>query len=58
MCCVFLQAKDTPLHKASWRGHAEVADLLIKNGAAINAINDVSWHIIGICFHLLNVVNL
>ena len=48
MCCVLLQDKETPLHKASRGGHPEVADLLIRNGAAINAINDVSWHIIGI----------
>ena len=48
MCCVLLQDKETPLHKASRGGHPEVADLLIRNGAAINAISDVSWHIIGI----------
>ena len=46
MCCVFLQDKETPLHKASWGGHAEVADLLLRSGAKINQTNKVSLHII------------
>ena len=47
MCCVLLQTKSTPLHLASREGHAEVADVLLRSGAKVNAINDVSWHIIG-----------
>ena len=46
MCCVLLQRNNTPLHKASKEGHAEVADLLLRSGAKINQTNKVSLHII------------
>ena len=42
MCSVFLQGKSTPLHLASWEGHSGVVDQLIRYGAAINQIDDVS----------------
>ena len=42
MCCVFLQAKNTPLHLASLWGQNAVVDQLISYGAAINQTNNVS----------------
>ena len=42
MCCVFLQGKNTPLHLASRGGHADIIDILIRNGANINQTNIVS----------------
>ena len=29
----------TPLHRAVWRGHKQIADLLVANGADVNAKN-------------------
>ena len=42
--CVYmcLQEGHTPLHEASEEGHVAVIEVLLKNGAAINQINDVS----------------
>ena len=42
----FLQANDTPLHFAAFRGNFYVADVLIKSGALLDAINNVSVFII------------
>ena len=44
MCCMILQEGDTPLHYAS--DHVAAIEVLLKNGAAINQTNNVSWHII------------
>ena len=30
----------TPLHCATWKGHAEVVALLLKSGADVNAVNE------------------
>ena len=38
----FIQDNDTPLHWAAFYGHNDVADVLIKAGARIDAINNVS----------------
>ena len=45
MCCVFLQAKNTPLHLASRKGRGAVVEQLINNGVPINQTNKVSWSI-------------
>lgn len=38
----FYESQDgTPLHKAAVRGNVEVADLLIRNGAVVNAPDNV-----------------
>ena len=50
MYCMFLQRGDTPLHDASLYGHAAADEVLLKNGAAINQTNNVSWHIIDYYF--------
>ena len=42
----FLQANYTPLHYAAYKGHFDVADVLIKSGALLDAINNVSVFII------------
>ena len=42
----FLQANDTPLHWAAYKGNFDVADVLIKSGALLDAINNVSVFII------------
>ena len=42
MCCVLLQDGDTPLHRASYWGHAAAVEVLLKNGAVINQTNNVS----------------
>ena len=52
MCCVFLQYGDTPLHRASSKGHVAAVEVLLKNGAAINQTNKVIWHFIDLLFHL------
>ena len=46
MFCVFLQEGETPLHEASRNGSVAAIEMLLKNGAAINHTNDVSWHVI------------
>ena len=43
MCCVFLQYGDTPLHNAY---SVAAVEMLVKNGAAINHTNNVSYHVI------------
>ena len=42
----FLQVNDTPLHLAAYYGRFDVADVLIKSGALLDAINNVSVFII------------
>ena len=42
----FLQENDTPLHWAAYKGYFDVADVLIKSGALLDAINNVSVFII------------
>ena len=42
----FLQTNETPLHWAAYKGHFDIADVLIKSGALLNAINNVSVFII------------
>ena len=42
----FLQGNDTPLHWAAYYGYFDVADVLIKSGALLDAINNVSVFII------------
>ena len=42
----FLQANYTPLHLAAHEGRFDVADVLIKSGASLDAINIVSVFII------------
>ena len=42
----FLQQNNTPLHWAAYFGHFDVADVLIKSGALLDAINNVSVFII------------
>ena len=42
----FLQANDSPLHWAAHEGYFDVADVLIKSGALLDAINNVSVFII------------
>lgn len=34
---------DTPLHRAAWYGHTEMAALLIEHGAVVDARNDWGW---------------
>ena len=34
------KVSSTPLHYSAWKGHIEVATLLIERGAEINPIND------------------
>ena len=41
MSCTFLQNKDTPLHEASWAGHAIVIEVLISLKADVDAVNRV-----------------
>ena len=42
----FLQGNNTPLHWAAYFGYFDVADVLIKSGALLDAINNVSVFII------------
>ena len=51
MCCVFLQKGDTPLHYASSNDEAAAIEALLKNGAAINQINNVG-QITDLLFHV------
>ena len=46
MCCVLLQEGDTPLHGASRNNSVAAVEMLVKNGAAINHTNNVSYHVI------------
>ena len=39
---VAIQNESTPLHSAAWNGHLGVVKILIKSGADINIINNVS----------------
>ena len=34
---------DTPLHEAASQGHRKIAELLIENGALVDATNDNGW---------------
>ncbi len=42
---VNMKANDgkTPLHYAAWKGHTEVVSLLLRNGASVSIIEDVSY---------------
>ena len=42
MYCVFIQYGNTPLHEASRANHVAAVEVLLKNGAEINQITDVS----------------
>ena len=42
----FLQGNNTPLHWAAYKGYFDVVDVLIKSGALLDAINNVSVFII------------
>ena len=42
----FLQENDTPLHWAANNGRFDVADVLIKSGALLDAIDNVSVFIV------------
>ena len=42
MCYVFLQGKQTPLHKAAASGKVAAVELLLRYGAAINQTDSVS----------------
>ena len=46
MCFVFLQVGNTPLHGASSNNSVAAVEMLVKNGAAINHTNNVSYHVI------------
>ena len=41
---MFLQNNQTPLHIASWNGHADAVDIFFKYQAAANHYNNVSWY--------------
>ncbi len=41
-CFYYLQNGTTPLHTASNRGHTEVVQVLLSNGAPLEAKNNVS----------------
>ena len=40
---LILQFNLTPLHLAAWYGQRAVAELLLKHGANVNAVDRVSW---------------
>ena len=40
---LILQFSLTPLHLAAWYGQRGVAELLLKHGANVNAVDRVSW---------------
>ena len=40
--CIFIQNGNTPLHGASKNNHVAAIEVLLKNGTAINQINNVS----------------
>jgi len=43
---IFMQNGSTSLHSAAWNGHLEVVKMLIKSGADVNIINNVSLYIV------------
>ena len=43
LCCVFLQGKWTALHSAAMHGSNNVISTLIRNGAAVNVTDNLSY---------------
>ena len=53
LCCVFLQKNCTALHLAAMKGYNEVIDYLIQCGAAVNAVDEVSYYHNNVCVGVL-----
>ena len=51
MYCIVIKDKDTPLHNAARNGHSSIVESLVKCGANVNAVNDVSCIIQVITLH-------
>ena len=54
MCCVFLQDGETALHKAAWKGHTDIVNLLLtKNPDLIFQTDKVSEQLCNYCIQSL-----
>ena len=47
--CVSIQAKQTALHIAAYRGYNEMIDCLIKNAVKIDDVDRVSYYYNDVC---------